>query len=252
MCSRFDEFCSPLEPAECGDWTSPARRHHRGRAVCFQRATWRSPIILVPGSPHEDSVLVATREADVDEHPQPISNHSADDGTLEPISQIAEHTPELADQASAEAETANDEQFSGALAHAAEPRKLAAQPAKFNGIQPGKSTKSRRARRVEGTEAKRKRRAAARALIYKIEPFRSVEVQIERRLGRGDQDRAAGQPAAEAVGQAVVARHARRGGRDRRGRRDAGTGVSGAGRAVPVRPAVGRRRRDDQPVATWR
>jgi len=138
------------------------------------------------GTLHEASVLVATREADVDEHPQPISSHRDDDGTLEPISQIAEHTPELADQTSAEVTSAQDDaekddKFGGALAEATQPRKLSAQPAKFNGIQPGKSTKDDVLAGWKEPD-KTKSTKDGSVLIYKTKPFRSVEVQLTGKL----------------------------------------------------------------------
>ncbi len=133
------------------------------------------------GDPRESSVLVATREADADERPQPISSsHADDDGTLEPISQFPERTPELAEAPAAEARSESDDRFGGALAEAAkaaEPRVLSAQPAKFNGIQPGMSTK-------EDVLAKWKKPSGTKSthdgsiLTYKIKPFRSVEVQL--------------------------------------------------------------------------
>ena len=67
----------------------------------------------------EDSVLVATREAPVSKRPgmTPVDKNAGED-ELEPISQYPEHTPELADQAAAEA--GSDDKFSTALAGATE------------------------------------------------------------------------------------------------------------------------------------
>lgn len=130
------------------------------------------------GTSGEGSVLVATREAAVSKRPgmTPTAT-STDEEQLEPISQYPEHAPELADQASAEEEADDDDQFSTALAGVTESPAIDAQPAKFNGIQPGKSTEKDvlaawRApkRTADGDEGK--------VLTYEIEPFRAVEVQI--------------------------------------------------------------------------
>jgi tetratricopeptide (TPR) repeat protein len=129
-------------------------------------------------TPRENSVLVATRDADVDERPRPIaSSHDNDVDALEPISQYPERTPELADQTSAEAGAESDNRFGGALAEASEPRKLSAQPAKFNGIQPGKSTKKDV---LAGWKEPDKTKSAngGSVLTYQIKPFRTVEVQL--------------------------------------------------------------------------
>ncbi len=124
----------------------------------------------------EDSVLVATRQADISKRPGLIpTDQSAEADELEPISQIPDHTPELADLASTEAN--GGDKFSTALAGATESPKLDAQPAKFNGIQPGKSTE--RDVRNAWNEPKRiKSTDEGSVLTYEIEPFRSVEVEI--------------------------------------------------------------------------
>ena len=137
----------------------------------------------------EGSVLVATREADASQQPRPIpTSLGADEDILEPISQIAERTPELADLASAEAgddgDDGNGQGFASALANsaagdsgAAYRQKLATQPAKFNGIQPGTSTENdvRAAwNEPSGTHSTED----GTVLRYQIEPFQSVEVQI--------------------------------------------------------------------------
>jgi tetratricopeptide (TPR) repeat protein len=130
------------------------------------------------GTTDEGSVLVATRESPVSRRPgmTPFTDQ-ADGDQLEPISQYPEHTPELADQASAEEEASDDDKFSTALAGATEAPAIDAQPAKFNGIQPGKSTE----KDVRAAWREPKRSADSDdgiVLTYEIEPFRSVEVQI--------------------------------------------------------------------------
>lgn len=127
------------------------------------------------GATDEGSVLVAKREAPVSKRPgmKPITDAGEDE--LEPISQYPEHTPELADQASAEEEA--DDKFSTALAGATDAPAIDAQPAKFNGIQPGKSTE----KDVRAAWHAPKRTADTddgKVLTYEIEPFRTVEVQI--------------------------------------------------------------------------
>jgi len=128
----------------------------------------------------EDSILVATRQAPTKPKLGASAEHGAtgDDG-LEPISQYSEHTPELAEQAAAESEIEADaaDKFSAALAGATETPKIDAQPAKFNGIQPGKSTEDdvlqawKEPKRTTSTDD-------GSVLTYAIEPFRAVEVQI--------------------------------------------------------------------------
>jgi tetratricopeptide (TPR) repeat protein len=151
-------------------------------ALCVGSPSTGRAAELGAGDLQETSVLVATREADVDERPRPISSSGVDeDGALEPISQISEHTPELADQASAdldaENEADNHDTFGGALAEASEPRRLSAQPAKFNGIQPGKSTKEDVLAGWKEPDRTKPTKDGS-VLIYKTKPFRSVEVQL--------------------------------------------------------------------------
>jgi tetratricopeptide (TPR) repeat protein len=183
MCVEFNFFGRSIVVAWGGDSI-----HQLCAAAVLAGMCVSVPSIGRAGEPtadtlQESSVLVATREADVDEHPQPFPSHrDDDDGTLEPISQISEHSPELADQASADATSSetnseSDDQFGGALADASKPRKLSAQPAKFNGIQPGKSTKKdvlagwKEPDRTKSTQG-------GSVLVYKTKPFRSVEVQL--------------------------------------------------------------------------
>jgi tetratricopeptide (TPR) repeat protein len=124
----------------------------------------------------ENSVLVATREAPVSKRPGFIpADRRASEDRLEPISQYSEHTPDLANLASVEAD--GGDKFSTALAGANGPRKIDAQPAKFNGIQPGKS--SERDVRNAWNEPKRTTATDGGSILtYEFEPFRSVEVQI--------------------------------------------------------------------------
>ena len=124
----------------------------------------------------ENSVLVATRKAPVAKSLKSAKEDKhSDTGQLEPISKYAEHTPELADQTAAVAPS--DDKFSTALAGASEAPQIDAQPAKFNGIQPGKSTE----KDVRAAWHEPKRTTSTHdgtVLTYDIEPFRSVEVQI--------------------------------------------------------------------------
>jgi tetratricopeptide (TPR) repeat protein len=177
MCVEVDFSGRPIDSRGGGTI------HHLRVVAALAGLCISAPAIAFADQPaadkvHENSVLVARRDADVDERPRPISSRrSDDDGTLEPISQFPEHTPELAEQTSAETDAESDNQFGGALADASEPRKLAAQPAKFNGIQPGKSTKSDV---LDGWKepSKTKSTKGGSVLIYKIKPFRTVEVQL--------------------------------------------------------------------------
>jgi tetratricopeptide (TPR) repeat protein len=173
MCIAMDERGHQIKPSQ-----SAARLSLRiaaaglGMALPWMALAADSQV----GVTAEDSVLVATREAPIGKRPgmTPVDKNSSDD-ELEPISQYPEHTPELADQAAAEA--GSDEKFSTALANATEAPSIEAQPAKFNGIQPGKSTEKevraawREPKRTTSTEV-------GTVLTYEIEPFRSVEVQI--------------------------------------------------------------------------
>ena len=184
MCSQIDEFCHRLSPLSLGIGQR-LRVAVAAAGLCVASA----PAIGLAGESkagnlHENSVLVARREAKVDERPQPISSSHADsssqtddDGTLEPISQIPERTPELADLASVDSDAKSSKQFGGGLARVGEPRKLNAQPAKFNGIQPGKSTK-KDVLAAWKEPSKTKATDGGLVLTYKIEPFRSVEVQL--------------------------------------------------------------------------
>lgn len=132
------------------------------------------------GITSEGSILVATRQAPAkSQSKSDTGNAASGDDELEPISQYSEHTPELAEQAAAEAEidADSDRKFSAALAGATKEPKIDAQPAKFNGIQPGKSTEED----VVKAWKEPKRNTATdngAVLTYAIEPFRAVEVQI--------------------------------------------------------------------------
>jgi tetratricopeptide (TPR) repeat protein len=128
------------------------------------------------GVTEEGSVLVARRAAAESKRPGLLpAGKIAEEDQLEPISQYPEHTPELAEQAAAQSES--DEKFSTALAGANDTPKIDAQPAKFNGIQPGKSTE--KDVRAAWQEPKRTSHTDdGSVLTYEIEPFRSVEVQL--------------------------------------------------------------------------
>jgi tetratricopeptide (TPR) repeat protein len=155
----------------------------------------KGPAEDVAGALAEDSVLIATHEGDTSHRPAALSTDDDDGGALEPISQTAEHAPELADSTSAKTDQGDDAaQFGRALARVAATEttpsgssaadldtadldRIAAEPAKFNGIQPGTSTKedvlaawAEPARSVSTSDGT--------VLSYKIEPFRSVEVLV--------------------------------------------------------------------------
>ena len=141
----------------------------------------------------EGSVLVATREAPVSKRPSfTPAGQTGDEEQLEPISQYPEHTPELAEAPPAEAkqdvkpaekevtsaEKESDEEFGAALAgNKKKPRAIDAQPAKFNGIQPGKSTEQD-VRQAWHEPKHAKKTGNGSLLVYDIEPFRAVEVEI--------------------------------------------------------------------------
>lgn len=142
---------------------------------------------------NEGSLLVATRDADAADHPAMLPEGDDVEGTaLEPIPQNTEHTPELADLTSAEMDA--DDQFGSALASATEKQRahressaadlgaayrdgVAAEPAKFNGIQPGQSTRQdvleawdEPSRTVDTQDGA--------VLTFDVEPFASVDVLI--------------------------------------------------------------------------
>jgi tetratricopeptide (TPR) repeat protein len=140
-----------------------------------------------PVAAAEDSVLVATREAKVKPASgETVAKDVAKDDELQPISQVSEHAPELAELASAETEAKSTEKetdkesdsFSSALAGVQKKPKVEAQPAKFNGVQPGVSTE-------KDVIAAWKEPAETtvtddgKCLTYHIEPFKSVEVEFE-------------------------------------------------------------------------
>ncbi len=151
----------------------------------------------------EDSVLVATRESATSHTPSAASPATNDDGeSLEPISEVAEHTPELA---TASNETAGDEsasnenndagEFGAALAKIADgkedktlpaKRSVASapvsvsvpyEPATFHGIEVGKSTKIAL---IEswGKPADSIDTEDGAVLTYDMEPFQAVEVLV--------------------------------------------------------------------------
>lgn len=176
MCIRMNEFCRQISRSQAA-----IGKRVRVAIVAAGLGIVGLPGVVLAdeadaGVTAEDSVLVATRQADFSKRAGFIPvDRSADGDELEPISQISEHSPELADLASVEAN--GGDKFSTALAGATEPPKLDAQPAKFNGIQPGKSTE--RDVRTAWNEPKRTNSTdEGSVLTYDIEPFRSVEVQI--------------------------------------------------------------------------
>jgi tetratricopeptide (TPR) repeat protein len=166
------------------------------------------------------SVLIATRAADDAQQPATIPDDDGDD-SLQPISQISEHTPELADLTSmksdelaprpehvnskaAEASPKSDDakQFGSALAKVAGNGKkaadkatdpsadgastdlgaayrtgIAAEPAKFNGIQPGTSTK-KDVTAAWGAPVNTSKNGDTTVLTYQTDPFKSIDVLI--------------------------------------------------------------------------
>ncbi|MGE3244601.1 MAG: tetratricopeptide repeat protein, partial [Pirellulales bacterium] len=131
------------------------------------------------GATAEDSILVATRQSPTKEKAAAEKKDASKDESLEPVSQYSEHTPDLAEQAAAEADVEKEtgDKFSAALAGVNEPKKIDAQPAKFNGIQPGKSTE-KDVRNVWQEPKRTTTTDDGAVLTYAIEPFRAVEVQI--------------------------------------------------------------------------
>jgi tetratricopeptide (TPR) repeat protein len=158
------------------------------------------------------SVLIATREADGAQQPAEIPDDEGDDA-LQPISQISEHQPELADltslksdggtpiseQTSASSDDAKT--FGKALAKVTGNKKaaeksddsaaespssdlgaayrtgVAAEPAKFNGVQPGTSTK-RDVISAWGAPSTTSHDGDTSILTYHPEPFQAVEALI--------------------------------------------------------------------------
>jgi tetratricopeptide (TPR) repeat protein len=146
------------------------------------------------GVTNEGSVLVAMREAPVTKHTAvATADKDADEDHLEPISQHSEHSPELSESAASQrgndstgsnskgsnSKGSDDDKFADALADASTAPAIDAQPAKFNGIQPGKSTE----KDVRSAWHEPKHTSStddSTLLTYDIEPFRSVEVQISK------------------------------------------------------------------------
>ena len=145
----------------------------------------------------EESLLIATRESATTH--QPAANVSKSGGAaelgedpspLEPISQIPERSPELADESSrsesagfgrelAQAATASKRFFDGASTDlaAAYQNGLGAEPAKFNGIQPDTSTKQD-VLDAWDAPAGTTPTDGGEVLRYAIEPFQSVDVLV--------------------------------------------------------------------------
>lgn len=126
----------------------------------------------------ESSVLVATREVPARQRTRhATAKTSPSEVPLEPISQYPEHTPELAGDTNSRSD--GGDKFAAALADANGTHKSDAQAAKFNGIQPGKSTEAD-VRKAWSEPEHTTSNDEGTVLVYKIEPFRSVEVQIEK------------------------------------------------------------------------
>lgn len=155
-------------------WTTAAAAGLWGATAALADAPARTGI-------HEGSVLVATREA-APGQVTPFARPSTEEAVLEPISQYPEHTPELA-EAPASA--------SGLAPAGSEPRQLQdtsdlglayrqgvpAEPAQFNGIQPGTSTRDDVITAWENPTHADATTAGA-VLSYDIEPFKQVDVLI--------------------------------------------------------------------------
>jgi tetratricopeptide (TPR) repeat protein len=147
--------------------------------------------------PAESSVLVIKRESTTTQpsstgKTQPTNrlNVGDVDAQLEPISQIPEHAPELADQATID----NDAQFGHELTKIATPgraaeeqaadiaaayreRTVTAEPARFNGIQPGMSTREDVLQQWN-EPARAAASGGGEILTYAMEPFEAVEVLL--------------------------------------------------------------------------
>jgi tetratricopeptide (TPR) repeat protein len=126
----------------------------------------------------EDSILVATRQVRGKTSAANAPDFD-DDDSLQPVSQFTEHAPDVAEPVVAKSENKKpvQDRFSAALAGATEEPQIDAQPAKFNGIQPGKSTEQDV--RKAWQEPKRTTTTSNGAVLtYAIKPFRAVEVQV--------------------------------------------------------------------------
>ncbi len=192
MCNRFDDFFQRISRSVAG-W---------GERACVAIVVAALPTSAVPTTAFaadvsvqasvEDSVLVATREATADKSTAAVAIvvHSKEE-VLEPISQISERSPELADLAAAELEAdskstttaetkafhSDGDNFGKALGGASEESSIDAQPAKFNGLQPGKSTE-KDVRAAWKEPANTEVTEFGSVLTYNIDPFKSVEVEL--------------------------------------------------------------------------
>lgn len=178
MCIRFDAF----RRQACRSTARIGSRARIALTVAGLGLAFVPPTSLADeanvGITAENSVLVAKREAKPSRSDRAVpAGLEVEDSLLEPISQIPEHTPELADLASVESAAESGDKFGAALAGKTGQSTLDPQPAKFKGIQPGKSTKTDvlAAWREPATTAATD---AGSVLTYKIDPFKSVEIEL--------------------------------------------------------------------------
>jgi tetratricopeptide (TPR) repeat protein len=139
----------------------------------------------------ENSVLIATREAPTSREPGALPQESESGDALEPVSQIPDRTPDLADQTSGESDPSKFGQALARVARADQPvatntpapptppavEGVNAEPAKFNDIQPGTSTKQDVLKAwQEPTNSTTT--ADGTVLTYQMAPFKSVQALI--------------------------------------------------------------------------
>ena len=130
----------------------------------------------------EGSVLIATREAEPGQV-TPFARTRDDSGSLEPISQYSEHTPDLADVDLSRENwnVARNEprQFTeSADLGVAYRHGVEAESAQFNGIQPGVSTRGDVLAAWETPTRQRPANGGA-VLTYEIDPFKQVDVLLQ-------------------------------------------------------------------------
>ena len=136
----------------------------------------------------QDSLLVANRTR---LSPQPVKDQKSE--SLEPTASSSDHRPQMADLKELDSDA---EEFGAALAQLAASRsgksppegkpldlvdvdcgKVEAEPAKFNGVQPGTSTR-RKLLAAWGSPDDTVTAGDSEILSYKTEPFRSIEVLL--------------------------------------------------------------------------
>src|SRR5262245_5282065 len=180
--------------------TLRAAMGHFGWTTAAAAGLWSATAALAEEPPRtavlEGSVLVATREAEpgqVTPFARPQTD-STDSGALEPISQYPEHTPDLADGNAPPAVSAQivpSEMTPIESSIGAEPRQFEgssdlgvaytqgvdAEPALFNGIQPGTSTENDVIAAWDDPSRENSTNEGS-VLTYDIDPFKQVDVLI--------------------------------------------------------------------------